>query len=76
MSLAYTNLKPVKVVDPKVNVQEAKNYLFKQPANVVTHRTFTSTSSSTTSTTFKANPPNPDIVVARLVYNNEIYSKF
>ena len=65
MSLAYTNLKPVKVVDPKVNVQEAKNYLLKQPANVVTHRTFTSTSSSTTSTTSKANPPNPDIAAAR-----------
>ena len=55
----------VKVVDPKVNVQEAKNYLLKQPANVVTHRTFTSTSSSTTSTTSKANPPNPDIAAAR-----------
>ena len=65
---AYTTLKPVKVVDPRVNIQEAKKYLFKQGAKVVTHRTYTSTSSSTSSTSFKCNPPNPDIIISRLVF--------
>lgn len=68
MSLSYTELKPIKVIDPRVNVSEAKNYLFKQGANVVTHRTFTANSASNSSVTFKCNPPNPDIVVSRLVY--------
>ena len=55
-------------MDPRVNIHEAKNYLLKQPANVVTHKSFTATSSSESTTSFRCNPPNPDIVVSRLVY--------
>ena len=68
MSNSVSELTPVKVRDPRVNVKEANKYLFKQGANVVTHRTFNATSSSASSTTFKCNPPNPNIVVSRLVY--------
>ena len=68
MSNSVSELKPIKVRDPRVNIKEASKYLFKQGANVVTHRTFNATSSSVTSTTFKCNPPNPNIVISRLVY--------
>lgn len=70
MSLSYTELKGIKCIDPRVNISEARNYLFKQGANVVNHKTFTANSSTTSSVTFKCNPPNPDIVVSRLVYVN------
>ena len=48
MSLAYSDLTPVKVVDPRVNLHEAEKYLFRQPANVVTHKTITANSASDT----------------------------
>ena len=68
MSYSITDLTPIKAIDPRVNIQESVSYLFKQSANVVTFKSWTANSSSASSVTFQANPPNPGIVCSRLAY--------
>ena len=43
MSLSYyEGMKPVKLPDPRIDIRTQNKYLFKQPANVVTYKTFIS----------------------------------
>ena len=71
MSLSYyEGLKPVKLPDPRIDIRTQNKYLFKQPANVVTYKTFNSNSTSQNSTHFTATPPNPNIIISPLVYVN------
>jgi len=67
MSLSYSQLKPVKVIDPRASVKQAKEYLFNQPGSAVTYRTFTTNSASDSSVQFSCPPPNPNIIVSRCV---------
>lgn len=69
MSLSYyEGMKPVKLPDPRIDIRTQNKYLFKQPANVVTYKSFNSNSSSNNSTHFTATPPNPNIIISPLVY--------
>lgn len=71
MSLSYyEGMKPVKLPDPRIDVRTQDKYLFKQPANVVTYKTFNNNSTSSSSTHFTATPPNPNIIISPLVYLN------
>ena len=73
MSLAYSNLKPVKIMDPRTNLRENKKYLFKVPGNTITYQAFNANSTSSTATTFKMTPPNPTTLVSRLMYHKEVF---
>lgn len=68
MSLAFEKLKPVKVPDPRVALKTPKEYLFKQGGNVVTYKELNANSIDNNSANFKCTPPNPNIIVAPLVY--------
>lgn len=56
MSLSYTNLKPVKHIDPKVHVVEDRDILVKTGANVVSHKVFNSTTADNTQASFTCTP--------------------
>ena len=71
MSLSYNQLKPIKVYDPRTNLREHNKYLFKMPGNQVTYETFSSSSNSNSSTSYKVNPPNPSTIVSRLAYQTK-----
>lgn len=68
MSLSYTNLEAVKMMDPKINIIEDKQYVFKRGPNNVSFNQFTATSATSSNASFTCTPPSPDIVISPLVY--------
>ena len=68
MSDTYTNMKPVKVIDPKVHIVEDRDILVKQGANNVSHKVCNSTTADNSQAEFTCTPPSPDVVISPLVY--------
>lgn len=68
MSLSYQQLKPIKVVDPLLEVQDILGTAVIEGANQLSYKQFTSTSISSSSIQFTCNPPSGNTVVDRLVY--------
>ena len=77
MSDTYTNMKPVKVIDPKVHIVEDRDIIVKQGANNVSHKTCNSTTADNSQAEFTCTPPSPDVVISPLVYlKAEITGRF
>lgn len=68
MSLAIKKVKPVRVYDPIIDLNERAYYGILQSGNRHTYKTFVSTSYSNNSAVFSAPPPNQRIITDRLIY--------
>ena len=67
MSLAINPLRPVKIMDPLVDVKESRMYGVLQGGQRVSYRNFISTSFSNNNAVFSCPPPSPNIFVDRKV---------
>jgi hypothetical protein len=65
------NIQPVEtvnVLEPRIKINNKKEYAILKGGQQVTYKTFVSTSYSQTSTQFTCPPPNPNVIVDRKVY--------
>jgi hypothetical protein len=67
MSLSYSNINPVQVLDPRVILKNERYYAVLQGGKMVTPQTFVSTSVSQNSITFVTPPPAGGFIVDRKV---------
>jgi hypothetical protein len=67
MSLSYSNINPVQVLDPRVILKNERYYAVLQGGKMVTPQTFTSTSVSQNSITFVTPPPAGGFIVDRKI---------
>ncbi len=68
MSLSFQQLKPVCVLDPRVMIQNEREYAVLKSGSQVSWKQWTSTSVSTTSINFSCPPPSGNIIVDRKIY--------
>lgn len=68
MSLSFENVEPVLVADPRVIVENKRDYAILKSGSQTTWKQWTSTSISTTSINFSCPPPSGGIFVDRKIY--------
>lgn len=68
MSYSVNKLDACRVIDPLVDINETKVYAFVQGGEQVSYKSVVSTSFSNNSAQFSAPPPNPGIIIDRLVW--------
>jgi len=68
MSLSYKPLKPIKVVDPLLEVDEVKAVAVLEGPSQLTYKQFVSSNISSSSIQFTCNPPSGNTVIDRLQY--------
>jgi len=68
MSLNVPPVKPVKVIDPRLNLNREREYVALKGASVNSWQQFPSTNQNNSSVQITCNPPSRDIVISRLVF--------
>lgn len=68
MSLSYTQLKPVRVIDPITDVQSVRDYAILAGGNQVSWKAYTSTAIAPSSIQFSCPPPSTGVIIDRKQY--------
>jgi len=68
MSLSIQPITPIKVLEPRVAINNKRYYALLEGGSTVTVKDFTTTSASNSNFIFTCPPPNPNIIVDRKVY--------
>jgi hypothetical protein len=74
MSLNSNPLKVVKVMDPRLQISQEKDYIASKGGVVNSWQQFPSVNTNSSSVQVTLNPPNRDIVVSRLIYKKAVYN--
>lgn len=74
MSLNIPPIKPVKVIDPRLNIRRERDYVALKGASVNSWQQFPSTNRNDSSVQITCNPPSRDIVISRLVFKKFVFS--
>lgn len=68
MSLNVNPIEPVRILDPRCNINNKRFYAVLEGGATVTYKNFSTTSYSNNSIQFSCPPPNPNILVDRRVF--------